>query len=434
MNICVQGLWHLGSVTSACLASKGLNVAGIDPDQNVIQKLSMGYAPIFEPGLDDLIKKGINSKNLTFYKNLSDIATPVDFLWVTFDTPVDDDDVADVDYIFNQIVSTFHYLSYDAIVLISSQLPVGSVARLENIAAERFGYLCIQFAYSPENLRLGKALDVFLNPDRIVVGVRNQNTRDRIKTVLSCITDSIECMTVESAEMTKHAINAFLASSVVFANEIATFCEHVGANAQDVARGLKSESRIGPKAYLSPGGAFAGGTLARDVKFLGSIANEFKFSAHLLHAIASSNEIHKRWSQRQLSKNFISLNNLNVLIWGLTYKPGTNTLRRSLAIELCYWLIEQNANIYVHDPVVTELPLPLRDKITISDSPSQFLDNADVLVLATEWPEYKDIELDNFIDTRNKILILDANGFLKLKSKCNYIKYISVGGTSEFKL
>ncbi|EQD40130.1 UDP-glucose 6-dehydrogenase, partial [mine drainage metagenome] len=215
----------------------------------------------------------------------------------------------------------------------------------------------LSFACSPENLRLGKALDVFLKPDRVVVGVRSVRDKERIGRLLQPITDRIEWMSVESSEMTKHAINAFLATSVVFANEIASVCEMVGADAKEVERGLKTEQRIGPKAYLSPGVAFAGGTLARDIEFLKVVSQEHQLSIPLLESVKTSNDQHKGWVRHKLKALFPNLNGVVIVVWGLTYKPGTDTLRRSLAVELCDWLIEQGAKVRVHDPAVKELPL-----------------------------------------------------------------------------
>ena len=265
MRVCVQGLWHLGSVTAACLASVGHEIVGLDSDQTVISSLNEGKAPLFEPDLNPLITEGIQSGRLRFTSDMSTACKDAEILWVTFDTPVDDDDVADVNFVLNQVKSAVMLLSDGALVLVSSQLPVGSIAALENFIKEIAPNKHISFASSPENLRLGKALNVFLHPDRIIVGTRSAEDRIALEKLLSPITEKIEWMSVESAEMTKHAINAFLATSVTFANEIAAICELVGADAKEVERGLKSESRVGPKAYLSPGGPFAGGTLARDI-------------------------------------------------------------------------------------------------------------------------------------------------------------------------
>jgi UDPglucose 6-dehydrogenase len=246
----------------------GHQVVGLDLDAVVVASLRDGKAPIFEPGLDVLLRSGLDTGHLQFIDQPAALPADVELVWVTYDTPVDTYDVADVDFVFTQLEASLPHLPAGATVLVSSQLPVGSVRRLQNLAADTCPDKRLGFASSPENLRLGKAIDVFLKPDRVVVGTRSERDKRRIAAALQPIDAKVEWMSVESAEMTKHAINAFLATSVVFANEIAIMCEQVGADAKEVERGLKSEQRIGPKAYLGPGGAFAGGTLARDIEFL----------------------------------------------------------------------------------------------------------------------------------------------------------------------
>ncbi|MBT8562117.1 UDP-glucose/GDP-mannose dehydrogenase family protein [Polynucleobacter paneuropaeus] len=430
MKICVQGLWHLGSVTAACLASAGHEVAGLDPNLITIANLSKGKAPLFEPGLDDLLVFGLTNSKLSFYTDHLQATADAEVLWVTFDTPVNEEDEADIDFVQTQIQGVLPFLKKDAIVLVSSQMPVGSIKKLEAFAQKSFPDKHLSFAYSPENLRLGKALDVFLKPDRIVVGVRNESDRKILQRMLSPITDKIEWMSVESAEMTKHAINAFLAISVTFANEIASICELVGADAKDVERGLKTEARIGPKAYVSPGGPFAGGTLARDIVFLGKESKAHELTTPLLSAIKPSNDEHKNWTRRNLLKYFGSLHGVTIAVWGLTYKPGTDTLRRSLAVELCNWLVEQGAKVNVYDPTVKNIPERWGAKVVCSSNAMQALNGADALVVGTEWPEFKKIAEGLSAAGNAGLVIIDANRHL-LSSKVKFIeagyKYIAVG-------
>ena len=427
LNICVFGLWHLGTVTAACLTSLGHNVNALDFDPVLIGQLAHGSSPVSEPGLEELIHQGLESKRLNFTALAEDATRNIDLLWVTFDTPVDDDDNADTEFVVLQIERLFAHLRTGTMVLISSQLPVGSVARLEAFVNERFPEKAIQIACSPENLRLGRALEVFLHPDRIVVGVRTLRDKEILSELLLSITDRIEWMSVESAEMTKHSINAFLATSVVFANEIATICEAVGANAKEVERGLKTESRIGPKAYLSPGGAFAGGTLARDVAFLNGIATDSQIMTPLLSSVKTSNDTHKLWERRKLNSLFPDLRDICVAVWGLTYKVGTDTLRRSRSVELCTWLIDQRATIRVHDPAVRDLPEEWKGKVFRFGEELETLQGARVLVIATEWPQYKDIAMDSIAKQSPGLAILDANGFLRHLVGDSHIRYFSVG-------
>ncbi len=427
MKICVQGLWHLGSVTAACLASVGHDVVGLDGDSNNISNLNQGKAPLFEPGLDEMIQNEINEGHLRFAQSSREAVADAELLWVTFDTPVDEDDQADVELVLGKIKSVLPELNDGTVVLISSQIPVGSIKKLENFVKDNYIKKQICFAYSPENLRLGKSIDVFLNPDRIVVGTRNDETKEKLKKLFSPITNKIEWMSVESAEMTKHAINAFLATSVTFANELAAICELYGADAKEVERGLKTESRIGPRAYLSPGGPFAGGTLARDIDFLDKAAQEKALAVPLLQSVRVSNDEHKKWVKRKLSEKFTPLNKLSVAIWGLTYKPETSTLRRSLAVALCDWLIEEGANVRVYDPAVQELPSRWNDKVDRFDDALEALGNTKVLVVGTEWAEFRETAKKLLEFVGNDYLVIDANRHLQNEIFPLGINYIAVG-------
>ncbi len=406
MRLTVFGLWHLGTVTAASLASIGHDVIGLDDDAATIEKLGRGEPPLHEPGLAELVRKGLDSGKLRFTTDARDATKGSRVVWVTFDTPVDDDDRADVDFVINRIESLFDVLEKGTMIVVSSQLPAGSIRRLEESSRGRF-----HFVSSPENLRLGKAIDVFLKPDRIVVGTRNAEDRKVIEELLEPLHAKIEWMSVESAEMTKHALNAFLATSVSFINEIATVCEAVGADAQEVARGLKSDIRIGPRAYLGPGGAFAGGTLARDIEFLKST-----YEVPLIASVKTSNDRHKSWAKRKLESVFGDLRGKTIAIWGLTYKPGTDTLRRSSSVELCKWLIERGATVKAHDPMVRALP-PELSQVKLCATPDEATRDADALVVATEWPEYKNAKVPN-------IVIIDANRFIGAREGT---RYYSVG-------
>ena len=427
MKVCVQGLWHLGSVTAACLASVGHDVVGLDGDSNNISNLNQGKAPLFEPGLDEMIQNEIKEGHLHFAQSSREALADAELLWVTFDTPVDEDDQADVEFVLGKIESVLPELNDGTVVLISSQIPVGSIKKLEYFVKDNYIKKQICFAYSPENLRLGKSIDVFLNPDRIVVGTRNDETKEKLKKLFSPITNKIEWMSVESAEMTKHAINAFLATSVTFANELAAICELYGADAKEVERGLKTESRIGPRAYLSPGGPFAGGTLARDIDFLDKAAQEKALAVPLLQSVRVSNNEHKKWTKRKLSEKFTPLNKLSIAIWGLTYKPETSTLRRSLAVALCDWLIEEGANVRVYDPAVQELPSHWNNQVDRFDSALEALKNTQVLVLGTEWAEFKETAKKMLEVVNNDYMVIDANRYLQNEIFLLGINYIAVG-------
>lgn len=427
MRICVQGLWHLGSVTASCLASIGHHVIGLDPDPAVISTLDSGRAPLFEPGLDILIADGIKAGSLEFTTDTAHACKNVDVLWVAFDTPVNDNDVADVNFVLNQVKTAISSLPDGALILVSSQLPVGSIANLEKFAKDFSPNRKITFACSPENLRLGKALDVFLSPDRIVVGYRTSKDKAILEKLLLPITQKIEWMSVESAEMTKHAINAFLATSVTFANEIAVICELVGADAKEVERGLKTESRIGPKSYLSPGGPFAGGTLARDIEFLGKISKDCQLLTPLLSSVRLSNDAHKQWVQRKVLERYPNLEFIKVAVWGLTYKAGTDTLRRSLSVEIIDWLLEHGARVQVYDPAVRELPIIWAGRVKNCLCALENISEMQLLIVGTEWPEFKYDGKKLSRLANSDLLVIDANRHLQESLMDTQIDYLSVG-------
>lgn len=418
MKVVVLGLWHLGCVTAACCA-KFVDVIGLDFDERTVGDLKAGKPPIFEPGLAELIQDGFLSRHLSFESDPAIALTDADLLWVTYDTPVDDDDKSDVKPVLEGIDRCLPHLPIDAVVLISSQIPAGTCHLLEGRYPGR------RFAYCPENLRLGKAIDIFLHQDRIVLGTRRDDDAAQVSELLSKFSINIIHVRIESAEMIKHAINSFLALSITFMNEIARICEQVGADAREVERGLKSEARIGPKAYLSPGGPFAGGTLARDVVTLDHLASQFGEELFLIPAIKTSNDQHKDWAVQKLREELGSLTGKRVAILGLTYKPNTDTLRRSLALELCRSLAAQGVTLAVFDPVVAAMPADLSN-IRITRHVPEAIEDADAVIVATEWPQLLDTDWQESVGLMKQAIIVDANGFLKLSGFAGLI-YRSVG-------
>lgn len=435
MKICVLGLWHLGTVTAACLASSSHQVVGLDFDAETVSGLQSGKPPLFEPGLEDLVKRGLAAKRLSFTTDIATALHSTEVVWVAYDTPVDEQDHADVDFVIERVKRLFPNLEAGTLVLISSQLPVGTTRKLEEMYARHYPAeeKRVSFGYSPENLRLGKAISVFTEPDRIIVGVRSQADRERITKMLKPFTERIEWMSVESAEMTKHALNAFLATSIAFTNELAAVCEQVGADAKDVERGLKTEARIGPKAYLSPGTAFAGGTLARDIMFLTQLGADCHVPLRLIPAVRASNDEHKNWLRRKLNELAGPLKNKRIAVWGLTYKPGTDTLRRSGSVELCMWLTQQGAQVHAHDPAIKQLPRELAGAIMLHATPLAAVKDAFILIIATEWPEYQAVPAQDLVSVMSKpVRVIDANRFLaKTLGADQRMDYLAIGMPSR---
>lgn len=427
MKVCVLGLWHLGAVIAACLSAAGHEVVAVDDDRLVVNEMLNGILRVAEPGLADAVLQGIKSGHLNFTDDYASISD-ADVVWIAFDTPVDENDRADVAVVEQWIKGVIPCMGRGASLFISSQVPVGFSARLEEFARDEHGDKAISVAYLPENLRLGKALQCFTRPDRIIVGSRCEKALERASELLSPFCHNLIFMSLESAEMTKHAINAFFGLSVAFINEVASICEVVGADAKDVERGLKSEERIGPKAYLSPGGAFAGGTLARDLVFLKELGEQNGCPTTLLSSVPESNEAHKTWARRRLAGKLDRLAGQVIAVLGLTYKPGTDTLRRSSAVELCRWLVEQGSVVQVHDPAVKSLPSSLAESVSLHNSAKEAIKGSRAMVLATEWPEYREISAGDVLALMTNPLVLDANGFLRpnLENESG-IEYIAVG-------
>jgi UDPglucose 6-dehydrogenase len=412
VTLVVAGLWHLGTVTAACMAAAGVETIGYDGDAATVANLRAGKPPLFEPGLAELVQAGVNAGTLCFTSDRTDLAQ-ADVVWAAWDTPVDADDRADVEAVVSELASLFPFLKDDALVLVSSQLPVGSVRRLEAAYAAARPEGRASFASSPENLRLGKAIEVFTKPERIIVGVRREADADRIRQLLAPLGARLEVMGVESAEMTKHAVNAFLATSVAFMNELARTCEHVGADGREVERGLKTEGRIGPKAYLRPGGPYAGGTLARDIGYLIANGEAATGAAPFFTGVRASNDRHKHWALDTLRRELGELAGARVAVLGLTYKAGTDTLRRSAAVELCEDLARAGVTPVAFDPVVRTLDAPLAAIIELAASPREAARGAAAVVIATEWPEFRSLSPDDFAETLiAPALVVDAGGFL----------------------
>jgi len=410
MKLAVFGLWHLGTVTAACTAAVGVPTVAIDLDRERIARLAQGEPPLFEPGLAELIQSGLSAGALAFSTDIA-AAAAADVVWICHDTPVDEDDRADVEAVLRQTEMLFPHLKNGAVILVSAQLPVGSVTALEQAFAPQSGGRIVSFACSPENLRLGRAIEVFRNSGRIVVGVRDQRVRAVLEPLLHKFCDNLIWVSVESAEMVKHGLNSFLAMSVTFANELFTLCEQVGADAAEVEKGLRSDPRIGPGAYVRPGPAFAGGTLARDVQFLRGLANEKGLSLPVIDGIITSNRHHGGWAYRQLARILKPLSGRTIGVLGLAYKPGTSALRRSLSVELIRALLNDRVHVQAFDPHVTSLPDELKLVRLCPDARSA-ASGVDALVVANESKEFRALSADELAGAMKGPVVIDAGRFL----------------------
>lgn len=426
MKIAVVGLWHLGCVIAAGLTEFGHTVIGFDEDACLIKNLKSGNPPIYEPNLSKFLNKGIKNERL-YFTDTPEKLIDSDIIWIAYDTPLNDSGQGDVNGVVDRVKLLFPYFKYNVLVIISSQIPVGTTKILKDLFIHESNEKNINFVYSPENLRLGSSMNLFLHPDRIIMGIASDQVKPIIKRLLYPIVDQIIWMSIESAEMTKHAINAFLATSVVFINQLASLCEYYGADADSVSQGLKTDIRIGPYAYLTPGGAFSGGTLERDVNYLVQISKSCNVNENFFQSILLSNQKHANWLQKKIIENIKILNNKKVAVLGLAYKSGTDSLRHSIAIKISLWLSSQKAIVNAYDPAIKNLAPELGKFINLRQDIDSVLENVDVVIVGSECPEFMDIKI-NQLNNKQCPYIFDTSGFLSKKlSGKKGLKYFKVG-------
>lgn len=386
MKIAVLGLWHLGEVYAACLAELGHRVVGIDQDAQTIDRLNRGIPPLAEPRLHALLRAHLTRKTLAFSTSLK-AAASADVLWVTFDTPVDARGQGDVRSIIAAMRRAVPHLRRNALVIVSSQLPVGTSARLHKLMGSR-GY-----AYVPENLRVGDGVRCFMHPERVVVGASSPAVGTRVERLLRRLPASFVHTDPASAEMAKHALNAFLSTSLSFIYDIADLCEREGADVLAVSRALKSDPRIGERAYLDASLGFSGWSLGRDLKTLQSEGRRLGVSVPVIRAVDQKNHERRRYIFSVL-RPLGSLYGKRVAFLGLAYKAGTTTLRRSLALELARMVAAKGAAVTLHDPSVTGEDIRRacgRMKWTHGRTLAGALKGAHAAVLITPWPTLQSV-------------------------------------------
>ncbi|TRZ83056.1 nucleotide sugar dehydrogenase [bacterium] len=410
-KIGIIGLWHLGCVAASSLADIGHNVIGVDFDQKILKGLKDGKAPIQEPGLQDLLDKNIRKGTLVFTSSFQQALSNADFILITFDTPVDNNDRLNLSLIYRACDSIAKYAPKKFTLVIMSQIPVGTSRELKKIILNKNKNLSFDIIYSPENLRLGEALKIFNNSERIIVGLEKHSTKQKAEKLFSFTEAPKIYMDLESAEMTKHAINAYLASSISFVNELASLSEVLNADIGKVVEGMKSDSRIGRHAFLNPGLGFAGGTLGRDIQVLRSFGKKFGIKTEFINAVLKINRNRKKMLFKKIDDIFPSLNGLNIGLLGLTYKAGTDTLRRSVSLEVAKKMISKNAHVSAFDPMINE-KIDVIKKLTIAKDPYEIAMDADLLVLMTDWPEFKNLDFAKIKKIMKKPIIIDMRNFL----------------------
>jgi UDPglucose 6-dehydrogenase len=424
-KIGVVGLWHLGCVLCTAWSRLGHSVTGFDYDSSLIHSLRQAKPPLFEPDLEESIRRGLDGKSLSFSDELQSLSQ-CDFLFLSYDTPVREDDSSDTGILEKAVQDVAQVMKNGSVIIVSSQSPVGYCSRLRELLKETNPSL--DLAYSPENLRLGEAIQCYLNPGRVILGTANSDTETKCRNLFSQIPADILSMNLESAEMVKHGINSFLSMSIVFANHLSDICETTGACIDDVVNGMKTDPRIGSKVYLTPGIGFSGGTLGRDLKVLDQKNNDGQGHAILFRLIHSLNQERKNILLQKLERIVGSIHGKTIGLLGLTYKPGTSTLRRSLPLEIAELLISNNAAVKVYDPKADFTELDEKPHFLIEPSIETLAREADCLVLLTEWPEFSRYHWEIIPGIMRTPLFFDTKNYLSgsMMRKAGF-RYFSIG-------
>ena len=412
-HIVVIGCWHQGVVGSACLADLGYDVLGADHDGKRVATLNSGKAPLFEPGLDELLQKMVKSGRLKFTSDVANSVKGRRDVLIMFDTPVDANDQSDLSEIFATAAEIAPNLENDSVLFVTAQVPVGTCDKIAAIVREKNPSLKFGIAYSPENLRLGQAIDRFVDPALPVIGADDARTLDRVEQILAPLkVMKWERVNLRTAEMAKHALNAFLATSVTFANELGNICDEVGADGKRLAEVLRLEERIGRKAMLFPGLGFSGGTLARDMQTLRGLGDKFGLDTLMLDGIWESNKIQNRLVIRKLKKALGKLENVPVTVLGLTYKPDTSTLRRSVSLEIIGDMLAAKMKVSAHDPKADRAEVAGHKEFRFFEDVYDALKGAQAAVLITGWAEYKKLDFKRVKKTMARPVIIDVNNML----------------------
>jgi len=424
-TIGVIGLWHLGCVLCASWKKLGHRIIGFDSDKARVENLRKGIVPLYEPNLSEIIQEGLNNQLITLTNEIKTLFN-CNYIFLAYDTPVLENDLSDTTILEKSVHDVRNIMKNNSILIVSSQSPVGFCSSLRMKLKENNPLL--ELVYSPENLRLGNAIQCYLNPGRIILGSADPIAEKKCKMLFSQINAEIITMSLESAEMVKHGINSFLALSIVFANHLAELCESVGGRIDDVVSGMKSDPRIGAKAYLSPGIGFSGGTLGRDLRVLEQKNLEINGSATIFKIIYELNNERKNSIVNKIERILMSVKGDSLGVLGVTYKPGTSTLRRSLPLEIINILLDEGYKAKVFDPKADYSELSLPPKFEIVSNAEQVSNNVDILVLLTEWEEFKFINWKNIQKRMKNPIFFDAKNFLDEKEMASFgFKYYSIG-------
>ncbi len=404
MQLTVIGTGYVGLVTGACFAEMGNDVTCVDIDAGKIEGLKQGVLPIYEPGLDAIVTSNVTGGRLHFTTSLEEAIARSDVYFIAVGTPPNEDGSADLRHVLGVAQEIGRHLNHYAVIIDKSTVPVGTAERVrDTIAAElakRGQDIPFDVVSNPEFLKEGDAVADFMRPDRVVVGCESDRARDRLRDLYATFMrnhDRLIFMSVRAAEMTKYAANAMLATKISFINEIANLCERLDVDVESVRKGIGSDSRIG-YSFIYPGCGYGGSCFPKDVKAIIRMADECGFEPTVLKAVERRNEEQKHVLFKQISNEYgTDLRGRRFAVWGLSFKPGTDDMREASSVVLLKALIANGASVVAYDPVAAtaarqELPSEwFRDgHLQIATDQYRALEDADALVLVTEWKPFRD--------------------------------------------
>ena len=397
MNIAIVGTGYVGLVSGTCFSDMGINVTCVDVDQTKIENLKNGIIPIYEPGLEEMVKKNIKARRLKFETDLTKVLDDVDVVFSAVGTPPDEDGSADLKYVLAVARTIGQHINKYTVVVTKSTVPVGTAAKVKaTIQAEidkRGVNVEFDVASNPEFLKEGAAIKDFMSPDRVVVGVESERARKimtRLYKPFMLVNDRMIFTDIPSAEMIKYAANAMLATRISFMNDIANLCELVGADVNMVRKGIGSDNRIGKK-FLYPGCGYGGSCFPKDVKALIKTAEKAGYSMRVLKAVEEVNERQKEVLFDKLMKHFNgNIAGKSIAVWGLAFKPETDDMREAPSLILIDKIIAAGGNAKVYDPIaIEECQRRIGDKVAYGTDMYDAALDADALLLVTEWREFR---------------------------------------------
>ena len=431
MKISVIGTGYVGLVAGACLADMGNNVICVDNNEEKLNRLKQGIIPIYEPGLEELVKSNIAENRLEFSSDIDKAVKDSLVCFIAVGTPQDEDGSADLKYVFDVATSIAKAMNGYKVIVDKSTVPVGTADKVTEIIKKYTNY-DFDVVSNPEFLKQGNAVDDFLSPDRVVIGSNSDKATKIMQEIYSPFlrtANRIVLMDVKSAEMTKYAANSFLATKVSFMNEIANLCELVGADAEMVRVGMATDTRIGNR-FLFPGIGYGGSCFPKDVKALIKTGSEYGCEMYIAGVVDKINKRQREYFINKITKRFGNdLSGMTFAVWGLAFKPKTNDMREAPSITVINELLKRGAKIKAYDPKAMETAkLHFQDKIYYAKSAYDTIDNADALILLTEWNEFRRPDFEKVKQLLTSPVIFDGRNQYDVKRlKEKGFEYYCVG-------